>query len=77
TFCGSCNRLRITATGDIITCLYASKFSNIRDMIRQHPKDDKALVDEIKWAISKRAKTGIEAEKLNTHNPKSMTSIGG
>jgi len=23
TFCGSCNRLRISATGDVITCLYA------------------------------------------------------
>lgn len=77
TFCGSCNRLRITATGDIITCLYGSKFSNIREMIRQHPQDDLALVNEIKRAISKRAKTGIEAEKLNVNNPQSMTSIGG
>lgn len=77
TFCGSCNRLRITATGDIITCLYASKFSNIREMLRNHPDDDAFVLNEVKRAIGNRAKTGLEAEELNTISPKSMTSIGG
>ena len=32
TFCGSCNRLRISATGDVITCLYAQASTNLRDI---------------------------------------------
>ena len=34
TFCGSCNRLRISATGDVITCLYAKASANLRDIMR-------------------------------------------
>lgn len=77
TFCGSCNRLRITATGDIITCLYANAYSNVREMLRNNPNSDQAFINEIKTAISQRAKTGIEAEELNKESLNSMTSIGG
>ena len=78
TFCGSCNRLRVTATGDVITCLYGKPKANLRDIVR-----GKNEIEEVRNAILKavgsRAKTGFEAqeEHANTIFENSMTSIGG
>ncbi|MEM9648488.1 MAG: GTP 3',8-cyclase MoaA [Bacteroidota bacterium] len=78
TFCGSCNRLRITATGDVITCLYGKPKSNLREIIRgASPKAN--IENEILKAVGSRAKTGFEAqnEHAATVFGNSMTSIGG
>lgn len=77
TFCGSCNRLRITATGDVITCLYGKPKMNLRNLIRdtQSPFQIKSAIKE---AIGSRALTGFEAQKENNNVfDNSMTSIGG
>ncbi len=77
TFCGSCNRLRISATGDVITCLYAKASANLRDIMRA---DDvvENIKKEILKAVGNRAKTGFEAqEKYKDVFSNSMTSIGG
>jgi cyclic pyranopterin phosphate synthase len=77
TFCGSCNRLRITATGDVITCLYGKPVTNLRQVMRgTNPNEDirTAVLD----AIGTRAKTGFEAQKAHKSVfSNSMTSIGG
>ena len=77
TFCGSCNRLRITATGDVITCLYGKPVTNLRALMRgdNSKAEIKAAILD---AIGKRAKTGFESQ--NEHQAvfkNSMTSIGG
>lgn len=78
TFCGTCNRLRITATGDVITCLYGKPKANLRKMVR-----GKNSVEDVQNAILKavgsRAKTGFDAqeEHAKTIFDNSMTSIGG
>ena len=78
TFCGSCNRLRVTATGDVITCLYGKPKANLRDIVRTTEKDDQ-MSSVIVDAIGSRAKTGFEAqeEHAKTIFDNSMTSIGG
>lgn len=77
TFCGTCNRLRISATGDVITCLYAKASVNIRDILRSENSGEK-VEQEILKAIGSRAKTGFEAqEKYKGVFDNSMTSIGG
>jgi len=77
TFCGSCNRLRITATGDVITCLYAQACMNIRDILRSEASDEK-VKEQILKAVGSRAKTGFEAQKkYKGVFANSMTSIGG
>lgn len=77
TFCGTCNRLRISATGDVITCLYAQASTNLRDILRQ-PNSEENIQKEILKAIGSRAKTGFEAqEKYADVFSNSMTSIGG
>lgn len=77
TFCGSCNRLRITATGDVITCLYAKASMNLRDIMRSENSENR-IKEQLLKAVGSRAKTGFEAQERykNVFNS-SMTSIGG
>lgn len=78
TFCGSCNRLRVTATGDVITCLYGKPKANLRDIVRSHSAEEN-IKNAILEAVGSRAKTGFEAqnEHSTTVFDSSMTSIGG
>jgi len=77
TFCGSCNRLRITATGDVITCLYAQPCMNIRDILRSKEPMEK-VKQQILMAVGSRSKTGFEAQQeYKGASWSSMTSIGG
>lgn len=77
TFCGSCNRLRISATGDVITCLYAKASANLRDMMRSGEPEEQVKSAILK-AVGSRARTGFEAqEKYKDVFSNSMTSIGG
>lgn len=77
TFCGSCNRLRISATGDVITCLYAKPSANLRNIMRSENAETEIKTAILK-AVGNRAKTGFEAqEKYAGVFNNSMTSIGG
>ena len=74
-FCGTCNRIRITPQGMLKTCLYDGGVLNIKDLMR-NGNDDKQIQTELENAINKRAEDGWEAEKNNTVH-ESMSSIGG
>lgn len=77
TFCGSCNRLRISATGDVITCLYGKPRMNIREVMRGDMVEAR-MKEHILQAIGSRSKTGFEEqEKYDGIFNNSMTSIGG
>ena len=77
TFCGSCNRLRVSATGDVITCLYAKASTNLRDIMRGEDSENR-VKEQVLKAVGSRAKTGFEAqEKYKDVFSNSMTSIGG
>ncbi|WP_088341151.1 GTP 3',8-cyclase MoaA [Robiginitalea sediminis] len=77
TFCGSCNRLRVTATGDLITCLYGKPVANVRRELRAGlPESEVRQI--IRQAVGSRAKDGFEAqERFGPIFGSSMTSIGG
>lgn len=78
-FCGTCNRLRITPDGTLRTCLYEATGINLKDTLRAR-KSDEELKGIILNAVQKRPKDGWEAEKSN-HNTnfihESMATIGG
>ena len=40
TFCGTCNRIRVTPQGELKTCLYDNGVMSIRDLIRSSDSDD-------------------------------------
>ena len=73
-FCGTCNRIRITPQGMLKTCLYDSGVLNIKDLVREG-QSDQTIQTALTTAISHRAKDGFEAEKNSTHE--SMAAIGG
>jgi molybdenum cofactor biosynthesis protein A len=77
TFCGTCNRLRITPTGDFKTCLYDDGRMNLRDMLRSGMTPEN-IKEKLQEAILHRAKDGFEAEASRQNRvSESMTTIGG
>jgi molybdenum cofactor biosynthesis enzyme MoaA len=79
TFCGTCNRIRLTPQGMLKTCLYDDGVFNIRDLMR-HGATDQQVLDALLDALGNRAKDGHEAEKNRKfHLPvtESMSTIGG
>ncbi|WP_439697662.1 GTP 3',8-cyclase MoaA [Mucilaginibacter sp. AW1-7] len=79
TFCGTCNRIRITPQGELKTCLYDDGGLNIKDLIRNGASDDE-LRSVLLDAFGSRAADGWEAEKSRVIHPglhESMASIGG
>jgi molybdenum cofactor biosynthesis protein A len=79
TFCGTCNRLRVTAQGTLKTCLYDGGVLDIKKLMRTGLTDEE-IKAKLLLAFSSRAKDGFEAElKRNTNQPvhESMSTIGG
>lgn len=77
TFCDSCNRIRVTATGQLRNCLYDQGVLNLKRLLSDG-SSDKMIKEAIKVAYSEKRKDGFEAEKNNTESiSESMSSIGG
>jgi molybdenum cofactor biosynthesis protein A len=79
TFCGTCNRIRLTAQGTLKTCLYDGGVLDIKKLVRSG-MSDKDLRLTLLAAFSNRPKNGFEAEdnrknKAGIHE--SMSAIGG
>jgi cyclic pyranopterin phosphate synthase len=55
-FCESCNRVRMTCTGELYMCLGQEDRADLRAPLRAHPDDDSALIAAIRDAISHKPK---------------------
>ena len=79
TFCGTCNRIRLTPEGGLKTCLYDDGVLNVKDLMRNGAADNE-LKDILLNAFSARPKDGWEAENLRIEHKgvhESMATIGG
>jgi cyclic pyranopterin phosphate synthase len=78
TFCGTCNRLRVTPTGTLKTCLYDAGVFNVKDLMRKGATDTQ-LRFALHEALRHRAKDGWEAESQLRSSAvhESMATIGG
>lgn len=79
TFCGTCNRIRVTAQGILKTCLYDEGVLNIKELLRSDMPNDQ-IKEKLMKAFQQRALNGFEAEeKRKSHQPahESMSTIGG
>jgi molybdenum cofactor biosynthesis protein A len=77
TFCGSCNRIRLTPQGDLMTCLYGNSVLNLKDAMRSN-RSDEQLKQLLLTAFGNREKDGWAAERKQLESPhESMASIGG
>lgn len=79
-FCGSCNRLRITADGQLKVCLFGSAEVSLRDAIREGASDND--LETIIWAALQNKHFALGGhgnaegiKKANDNRP--MTLIGG
>jgi len=78
-FCGSCNRIRITSTGVLRTCLYETGSLNLKDDIREGCTDAE-LRERITDTLLKKPTDGWEAQNklvAQHREQESMAAIGG
>lgn len=79
TFCGTCNRIRITPQGTLKTCLYDDGVLNIKQLVRSGAGDEQ-IKAELLRVFQARHKDGFDAEQhRRQHLPvmESMSTIGG
>ncbi len=76
TFCGTCNRIRLTPQGMLKTCLYDNGVLDVRALLRSGASDDE-LADAFRQAFANRAANGFEAEARRGPVSESMATIGG
>jgi cyclic pyranopterin phosphate synthase len=78
TFCGTCNRIRITPQGIMKTCLYEGGGLDLRTLLRNNATDQQ-IITAIQAAISTKYLDGRQAEQIShamgIHE--SMATIGG
>lgn len=55
-FCESCNRVRLTCTGELFMCLGQEDQADLRAALRAHPEDDAPLERAIRSAIALKPK---------------------
>ena len=51
-FCETCNRVRVTCTGTLHTCLGHDDATDLRRALRDHPGDDTPLIAAIRQGIA-------------------------
>ena len=75
-FCGTCNRLRLTADGALRNCLFAAHESSVRDLLRGGGTDAdlESLCRQVVWA--KKTGHGIDTPDFIPPD-RSMSQIGG
>jgi cyclic pyranopterin phosphate synthase len=75
-FCGDCDRVRITADGQVRTCLFAREESDLRGAIRAGAEDDE-IADRWRLAMStKQPGHGID-DRGFLQPARPMSAIGG
>jgi molybdenum cofactor biosynthesis protein A len=79
TFCGTCNRIRLTAQGTLKTCLYDNGVLDLRKLLRTE-NNDMEVREQLLQAFQTRHANGFEAEKSRENGKpihESMSTIGG
>lgn len=79
-FCSTCSRVRLSADGKLVTCLFASKGHDIRDILRSGASDDE-VAKHIQYIWENRDDQ-YSAERLKNTDKKQikkieMSNIGG
>ena len=76
TFCGTCNRLRLSSTGEVRTCLYGKEGLNLKEMLRGGATEA-SIKEALILAVQNKPVDGFAAAEENEHSYSSMTTLGG
>jgi len=75
-FCGACSRLRLTADGNLRTCLFSMVDHNIRELVRRGETRDQIAQFMIDTVLKKKAGHRINEPDF-VQPPRTMSFIGG
>ena len=75
-FCSSCDRIRLTADGQLRTCLFATQETDLRSVIRSGA-DDETLAHTLRQAIWHKELKHSIGDKQFKRASRSMSMIGG
>lgn len=75
-FCGSCNRLRITADGNLKVCLFGNSEVSLRDTLRSGASDQE-LLEIIGAAVGRKKKQHAGMFNISQMKNRPMILIGG
>jgi cyclic pyranopterin phosphate synthase len=75
-FCGTCNRLRLTADGALKVCLFGNAEVSLRDLMRSGA-GDADLVEAIQSAVSRKKAAHAGMHQLVDLENRPMILIGG
>lgn len=77
-FCDSCNRLRITATGQIKNCLFSNPSEgSLKSLLADEDVPDAIISEFIKDSLQTKWLKHPDADELSKLNQNNMMSIGG
>ncbi len=79
-FCESCNRVRLTCTGELFMCLGQEDAADLRAPLRAYPEDDAPLQEAIRAAIARKPKGhdfDYSRQRLDGQMPRHMSHTGG
>ncbi len=79
-FCESCNRVRVTCTGELFMCLGQEDNADLRAPLRAHPGDNEPLREAIRAAISRKPKGhdfDYSRQKVAGQMSRHMSHTGG
>ncbi len=76
-FCDSCNRVRLTCTGRIYSCLGHNKFIDLKDAIQKNKNNVKDLILKSVFLKPKSHEFEINEEKQNKNIERTMNVTGG
>lgn len=75
-FCGTCNRLRLTSDGSIKSCLFYPAETSLRDALRKGITDQ-TLEEMILQALAMKPEAHPPAEEIAAADNRAMIEIGG
>ncbi|TQS29643.1 GTP 3',8-cyclase MoaA [Microbispora sp. KK1-11] len=75
-FCGACDRVRITADGQVRNCLFATEESDLRTALRSGASDEELVARWVAAVRGKRAGHGID-DPAFLQPARPMSAIGG
>lgn len=75
-FCGSCNRLRLTADGSVKSCLFYPAEISLRDALRRGVSDGE-LEELILYSLAQKPEAHEPAELIAAQENRAMIEIGG
>jgi len=75
-FCAQCDRIRLTADGQIRTCLFANREYDVRAALRSGADDD-AIVELTRAAVWRKLPGHLINSPLFQQPERGMSAIGG